>query len=213
MAYLASRLSKIYNIDYQIIGFDSGEGMPKPIDFRDHPELYRKGDFPPLKLKDVKLPPNTRIIYGDIKDTLEEFNQEISNQNQPSKIGFISIDLDYYSSSKNCFEILKIMSENFLSKVPMYFDDINKPEHNIYCGELLAIEEFNEENSKRKICKMRQLKNWRLFKNALYLDQMYFLHVLTIQGEIFHFGKMKNSKFINPYIGIEEKDLLIKNFE
>ena len=71
MAYIASKLSKIYKIDYQIVGFDSGKGMPEPVDYRDHPELYRKGDFPPLKLKRAKLPSNTKIIYGDIQDTLK----------------------------------------------------------------------------------------------------------------------------------------------
>jgi hypothetical protein len=44
--------------------------------------------------------------------------------------------------------------------------------------ELLAINEFNITNKNRKICKMTQLKNWRIFKNALWIDQMYFLHVL-----------------------------------
>lgn len=212
MAYLASRLSKIYNIDYQIIGFDSGEGMPDPIDYRDHPELYRKGDFPPLRLKDTKLPLNTRIIYGKIKETLSEFNQEISNKD--SRIAFVSIDVDYYSSSKNCFEIFKLGSENFLSKVTMYFDDINKPEHNIYCGELLAIKEFNEQTIKRKICKMRQLRNWRLFKNALYLDQMYFLHIFDHSRRNISFWKNEKQQILsNPYIGVKEKDIIVKNFE
>ena len=129
-------------------------------------------------------------------------------------MGFISIDVDYYSSTQKCFEILKIKSENFLSKVPIYFDDINKPEHNIYCGELLAIEEFNEQNIKRKICKMRQLRNWRLFKNALYLDQMYFLHIFDHSRRNTSFWENKKQQILsNPFIGIEEKDLIVKDFE
>ena len=50
LAYIADKLSSIYAVDYQIIGFDSGEGMPKPIDYRDHPEKFRTGDYPPLNL-------------------------------------------------------------------------------------------------------------------------------------------------------------------
>tara|TARA_B100001989_G_scaffold251778_1_gene231828 strand:- start:169 stop:1074 length:906 start_codon:yes stop_codon:yes gene_type:complete len=212
MSYIASRLSKIYNIDYQIVGFDSGEGMPEPIDYRDHPESYRKGDFPALKLKNSKLPPNTKIFYGDIEDTLKEFHQEIIIQK--SKIGFVSIDVDYYSSTRKCLEILKINSENFLSKVPMYFDDINNPDHNQFCGELLAIEEFNKENTKRKICKMTQLRNWRLFKNALFIDQMYFLHIFDHYRRDISFWKNEKQQILsNPYIGVEEKDLIIKDFE
>lgn len=211
MSYLASRLSKIYKIDYQIVGFDSGEGMPDPIDYKDHPELYRKGDFPSLKLKEVKLPSKTKIIYGEIKDTLKEFNQEIINQT--SKIGFISIDVDYYSSTKKCLEICKLNSKNLLSKIPMYFDDINNPEHNIYCGELLAIDEFNKEKIKRKICKMTQLRDWRIFKNALYLDQMYFLHVFDHDRRNVSYWKNEKQQVLsNPYIGVQEKNLVTKNF-
>lgn len=212
MSYIASKLSKIYNIDYQIVGFDSGKGMPEPIDYRDHPELYRKGDFPPLKLKEAKLPPKTRIVYGEIQDTLKEFNQEISNQT--SKIGFVSIDVDYYSSTKKCLEIFKLDNENFLSKVPIYFDDINNPNHNVFCGELLAIEEFNKEKIKRRICKMTQLRNWRIFKNALYLDQMYFLHVFDHSRRNVSFWKNEKQQVLsNPYIGVGEKNLIVKDFE
>ena len=32
-------------MEYQIFGFDTGLGMPDPIDYRDHPELYKAGDF------------------------------------------------------------------------------------------------------------------------------------------------------------------------
>ncbi len=48
-------------------------------------------------------------------------------------------------------------------------------DHNIYCDELLVIEEFNDRDSMRKICKMNQLRNTRIFKNSIYLDQMFFL--------------------------------------
>jgi hypothetical protein len=50
LAHIANKLSKIYNIDYEVIGFDTGLGMPAPVDYRDHPEKYRTGDFPSLNL-------------------------------------------------------------------------------------------------------------------------------------------------------------------
>ena len=65
----------------------------------------------------------------------------------------------------------------FLPKFPLYLDDSNQPDHNIFCGELLAVEEFNAKSSHRKIAPMRQLRNWRIFKNALWLDQMFFVHI------------------------------------
>ena len=61
-------------------------------------------------------------------------------------------------------------------------------DHNIYCGELLAIEEFNDKDSMRKICKMNQLRNTRIFKNSIYLDQMFFVIFLIIKEEIRLYG-------------------------
>jgi hypothetical protein len=175
MAYIASKLSKKYHVDYEVIGFDTGGGMPPAIDYRDHPELYREGDFPPLNLNDVDLPSKTKMYYGDISTELEKFKQDIKDK--PARIGFVSVDVDYYSSTLKCMEIFEADTSNFLSNTPIYFDDVNNLTHNDYCGELLAIREFNEkENSLRKICKMTSLRNWRIFKNAMYLDQMYFLH-------------------------------------
>ena len=66
----------------------------------------------------------------------------------------------------------------YLPSTVLYFDDVNNIDHNRHMGELLAIEEFNAKQSHRKICKINQLRNWRVFKNALWLDQVYFLHVL-----------------------------------
>ena len=51
LAYIASKLSKIYGVDYQIVGFDTGKGMPDAIDYRDHPENIEKEIFPLLSCK------------------------------------------------------------------------------------------------------------------------------------------------------------------
>ena len=48
-------------------------------------------------------------------------------------------------------------SELFLPKVPLYLDDSNQPDHNPFCGELLAVSEFNT-TSYRKIAPIRQLR-------------------------------------------------------
>ena len=71
-------------------------------------------------------------------------------------------------------------------------------DHNIYCGELLAIEEFNDKDSMRKICKMNQLRNTRIFKNSIYLDQMFFCHIL-------------DHKRRDPSIWVNEKKAILSN--
>ena len=195
LAHIASKLSKIYGVDYQIVGFDTGKGMPDAIDYRDHPEKYRKGDFPSLKLQEAILPKNTRIIYGEINETVSSF---LNSAEPKTKIAFVSIDVDYYSSTKDCLKLFEINSNFFLPSTILYLDDVNNIDHNAYCGELLAINEFNEENKIRKIAKMTQLRNWRIFKNALWIDQMYFLHIL-------------DSDFRDPKNWMNEEPVILNN--
>jgi len=198
LAYIAKKLSKIYNIDYEVIGFDTGLGMPPPVDYKDHPEKYRAGDYPPLNLPENKLPKKTKIHYGEIKETV---NLIKSYHEQGVKIGFVSVDLDYYSSTTSCLKSLTFDQSFYLSSTVLYFDDVYVIDHNEFCGELLAINEFNQTNKFRKICKMTQLKDWRIFKNAVWLDQMYFLHVLDSSYR--DPKKWQNSKpaiLTNPYL-------------
>ena len=45
MSEIASKLLRSYEIDNQIIGFDTGEGMPAPVDYKDHPEYASRKIF------------------------------------------------------------------------------------------------------------------------------------------------------------------------
>ena len=203
LAKISEKLAIKYNIEYEVIGFDTGKGMPDPIDYRDHPEKYGKGDFPPLNLDIEKLPDYTRVIYGNIAETLNGFKKTIDPN---SRIGFVSIDVDYYSSTKDCLNIFNGDECQYLPRVVVYLDDVNKIDHNQYCGELLAVNEFNQEDAPRKICPMTQLRNYRIFKNALWLDQMYFMHVLDSQYRIPGLiVEREVVKLFNPYTsGISE---------
>jgi len=62
-------------------------------------------------------------------------------------LGFVSFDLDYYSSTKAAFALFEGPASAHLPRVYCYFDDVCSnalgcmTEH---LGELLAIREFNE---------------------------------------------------------------------
>lgn len=211
MVSISSSLSQIYGIKCKVVGFDSGVGMPRPIDYRDHPEKYRFGDFPLGKLVGANLPEDVELIYGPILEKIPEFLKSLhSNQ----KIGFISIDLDYYSSKMECFEIFKAQSFRFLPSTILYFDDVNNIDNNCYMGELLAITEFNKKNNKKKICKILQLRNWRIFKNALWIDQMYFLHVLDAEyRNPKNWEGLKPTILENPYLQIFFMKTKLRNWQ
>jgi hypothetical protein len=200
---IAAALSRHYDIDYRVVGFDTGEGMPPPVDYRDHPEKYLDGDFAPHDTAALQrsLPANAQIIYGPIRDTVGQLHTVL----EPGDvIGFISIDVDYWSSTKDCMKLFDSLALSFLPRTPVYFDDVNNVDHNPFAGELLAIDEFNVDHTNSKISKMNQLRNWRIFKNALWLDQLYwyfkFDHPYFTRD---YHAQRGRTKLSNPYLGMK----------
>ena len=153
-----------------VAGFDSAAGLPAPADYRDHPELWSKSNFSmgdPEVLR-AKLPDFARLIIGDIGDTVSRFVDELDG----ARIGFVSIDVDYYSSTKKAFHLFTCDPEIYLPVISMYFDDVfGALIYNPWCGEQLAISEFNEAQRFRKIA-----------PNTAYrippMESCYALHVL-----------------------------------
>lgn len=201
MHSICESISDSYGISFKIIGFDTGEGMPPALDYRDHPEKYYEGDFKPVKKEflEKNLPSNIKIYWGDIAKTVSIFQSE-KNKNIP--IGFVSLDLDYYSSTKNALKIFKFEPDSYLPYVKVYLDDINNLDHNSFCGELLAVSEFNIEQEFRKIERVEFLKEWRIFKNALWHKQIYHAYVLDHNQRTVHYNmnKRKPITLENPYI-------------
>lgn len=171
---ISKSIKKEYSIEVEIYGFDSGKGLPKPIDYRDIPYLWNEGEFESNKKNIenlIKNSQNTEVFFGNVKDTILKFKKKL-NSNSP--IGFISFDLDFYSSTKDAFNIFEFDDEYFLPRVPLYFDDICSSEHgyfNDHTGELLAIKEFNSssDNSKhlhKKICPIHGFALRRVLRSA-----------------------------------------------
>jgi len=182
MSQLAAQVTEETGIHFEILGFDTGKGLPELEDYRDHPEIWRAGDFGSGDRAALKmaLNANTQIIWGDIRDTLSE---AMTRLNAP--VGFLANDLDLYSSTKASFELLKGDSSHLLPVVITYFDDtlgsptrIGSLFRNRWCGQLAAIDEFNREHDERKIDPLRTLKARRPLDKELWLDQMYGVHVL-----------------------------------
>jgi hypothetical protein len=174
---IATRVTKATGILFDVIGFDTGSAMPPPTDYRDHPELYREGDFPMDfdKLR-TALPSFARLIIGNIDQTAPAFLTTVTSD---SPIAFVAIDVDYYSSTKSALTLLADKNPSkYLPLALVYLDDIALEGHNRWSGELLAVEEFNRAEPFRKIDSFRFLRADRLFKNAKWIDQMFLLHVL-----------------------------------
>jgi hypothetical protein len=187
MALYASKVEKKFGIRIKVLGFDSGEGMPQTQDYKDHPELYATGDFPlqnRQKLLTI-LPKNTSLVILDLIGS--NWTTHVT-----SPIGFMSVDVDYYSSTVALLNNLSgLHSDLLLPNTLIYFDDVQLPDHNPYQGELLAIEEFNTANKLRKIVSYSQvLRTTRRLKDALWINQIYQLHVLD--------HPVRNKEYRNP---------------
>jgi hypothetical protein len=142
---LCAQLSKNHPIEYEIYGFDSGEGLPNPHGYKDLP--YKFGaEFYRMNVEEVrKRVAKSKLILGDVNNTVKT----AFGESQPAPIGVIFFDLDYYSSTAAALNLFNIYGDKyFLPRVQCYFDDVDCIES---LGERLAIKEFNEKNTAKKI--------------------------------------------------------------
>ncbi|MGH8011444.1 MAG: hypothetical protein ACREQ4_02945 [Candidatus Binataceae bacterium] len=62
---IAERIKATTRVTVQIAGFDSGQGMPPPTDYRGHPEQFAPSDFPmDFDALRTRLPANCRLVLG-----------------------------------------------------------------------------------------------------------------------------------------------------
>jgi len=173
---IAKKITKDTGILFDIYGFDTGQGMPPPTSYKDHPDCYQEGDFPmDFDLLQKSLDSNTKLIIGNIEETLPKF---LTKNFDDCPIAFISIDVDYYSSSVQALKILDMHANQYLPRVVIYLDDLQDESHNSWCGELAAVNEFSEKNDYRKIERHTFVRSYRVFQRARWIDHMFVAHIL-----------------------------------
>lgn len=175
MCRIAERTCALTGIDIRVVGFDTGRGMPPAIDYRDLPEHFQEGDFPMdfARLR-AALPPFAELVIGEASQTISDFTQRLTPD---APLGFVSVDMDYYSAAKAALPILTGDPRNYLPLVPVYLDDIGVDGSNPWTGELLAVAEFNAENAHRRIAPFTLLRSRRIFKNPQWIDRMFAAHI------------------------------------
>ena len=162
-------------VEFDIYGFDSGAGLPAPTDFRDMPYAWEQGFYAMDVEKLEKRLRSAKLVIGDVRETVQRFSES-----NPTPIGFISFDLDYYSSTMAALRVLDMRSENLLPRLFCYFDDVaGGPAYcyNEFTGELLAINEFNQSHADRKLAKIAGLRHNFRSLPTLWHEQMYVAHL------------------------------------
>jgi hypothetical protein len=158
MERLATQIQELLSVEIQVFGFDTGEGLPAHEDYRDLPYVWRQGLYR-MDVESVRRRlKSAQLILGDVANTVPAFLQ--SARFPP--IGFVSFDLDYYSSTKPALGIFNGPDMQYLPRVLCYFDDIMSGDQQYSCedvGELLAIREFNAERSRND--RIRPIYGWK----------------------------------------------------
>jgi hypothetical protein len=150
LEYHAAQVEKLIPIKIEIYGFDTGEGLPPPQDYRDLPYQWRPGFF---KMDEALLRRSltrSTLILGNIRETIDRF----MDTHDPAPIGAVSHDFDFYSSTVDGLRLFDAPANQFLPRVFCYFDDVIGDEMALYgdhTGERLAIEEFNRDHESRKL--------------------------------------------------------------
>lgn len=171
---IAAQVERHFGVGIDVVGFDTGLGMPEGNDYRDMLHVWRGGfyrmDVNALRRRLSR----ATLVLGDIGETAVPW----LNSQGTAPIGFVAFDLDYYHSTKKAFALFEGAQETHLPRVHCYFDDIAGPEFacmNDFVGELLAIDEFNAEHRNRKICQIRNLRCARQRDEPWY-PQIYAFH-------------------------------------
>lgn len=176
---LKQKIEKKYNIEIKIYGFDTFEGMPKSQDISDQIYDWKEGDYKADYEKVKSSLKYTKLIKGDIKDTI---NYEIFSKNEISNILVIIFDLDYYSSTSNAFKIFDNSLSKFLRpRVGVFFDNLHSSTE--ISGEYLSIKQFNEKN----------IKNNQIISKDFYLEKYdnRFYQYMNLNHKAFNINKKK----------------------
>jgi hypothetical protein len=171
---VGEKVEQIFGLRIDVHGFDTGQGLPAPRDYRDLPNLYLEAAFPMDVEKLKKRLKRAHLHLGLVRDTAMDFID-----GKPAPVAFVAIDLDYYSSTMDALKIFAAGPQYLLPRVHCYFDDIMGFTNSEFNGERLAIADFNRAHEMRKISPIYGLKYFLppRYAQAEWVEEMYLAHL------------------------------------
>jgi len=162
-------------VETAVYGFDTGTGMPPPRDYRDVPYLWRAGDFRMDVPKLRASLSSAKLVLGPVEETVQDFFA----REDPPPIGFIALDLDYYSSTAAALRILDADHRHFLPRVSCYVDDMIGDVDfalNEFTGALLAVKEFNAAHEAVRVAPVSGVRYFGDRVPMLWHEQVFVAH-------------------------------------
>ena len=167
---VAAWVERRSGVGIDAVGFDTGTGLPRPQDYRDLPNLWSEGQYAMDSAALQARLSTARLELGAVAETVPAFLAE-----RPAPIGFVSFDLDLYSSTTEALRIFEAEPAMLLPRVVCYFDDIIGFSHGDFTGERLAIREFNACHQDRKLSRLYGLR-YVLMQDRWWTEMMFMLH-------------------------------------
>lgn len=184
----AEIVESMFGVGIDVYGFDSGKGLPKPVDYRDLPHFWKESSFVMDEEKLRERLRRAQLWIGPVAETVPAFIGS-----RPAPVGFIAFDLDYYSSTKEALRVLEADREMVMPRVHCYFDDILGFSYSEFTGERLAIQEFNDAHRFRKLSPIRGLQYYLLpsYRDEPWPQQMFLAHLFDhpLYGQFDHIHK------------------------
>jgi hypothetical protein len=164
---------ELTGVSVEVHGFDTGRGLPTPVDHRDAPYLARAGEFPMDEARLRARLRHARLHVGDVRDQIPAFLAA-----GPAPVGFASFDLDFHSSTEGALTLFDADSDRLLPRVLCYVDDSIGYPWGDTNGARLAIREFNESRTRAvdHLPGMRHLVPASEF-DARWTEALYLAHV------------------------------------
>lgn len=172
---LCPEIEREFGVKIEIWGFDTGEGLPAPEDYRDLPYIWKRGfykmDVDALKARLKR----SQLVLGDVRDTVPRFVAE----HNPATIGAVFMDLDFWSSTRDELALFKGPAETMLPRVFCYCDDVISIDGGGILsedvGQLRAIEDYNQGSDDRKLRPIAGLIHRRKVR-SVWSSQIYVHH-------------------------------------
>lgn len=175
MEDIARDVTAQLGVAIDVYGFDSATGLPKPRDYRDTPNLWSAGAYPMDIATLRQRLRSAELVAGFVEETIPAFLQR-----EIAPIGFLSFDLDLYSSTSVAMQLLAADPARLLPRIPCYFDDILGFSYGHHNGERLAITEFNRDHPMRQVSKIYGLRYYLpdRFRNHPWPSKLFMGHIL-----------------------------------
>jgi len=147
-------------ISIDVVGFDAGDGLPAPKDYRDLPYRWGRGYYPMDVDKLKRRLTRARLELGSVAET-------VRSTKWAHPIGAVAIDVDYYSSTVDALTVFDHAPT--LPRVPVYFDDLWLATP--FTGEWAAITDYNRTHECEKIT-----QTWALARGEGWKAQVFEWH-------------------------------------